>query len=64
MSTFITFTKSETPLPSFPIGTKMKCLQTIDFADGTQHLEGEIYIVESETKSYYACCYKNYEVVN
>ncbi len=64
MSNFITFAKSENKLPEFSIGTKMKCLQKIDFADGTQHIKNNIYVVTEDTKSYYSCCHNNYEVVN
>lgn len=60
---YILFEKSNESLPSFEVGTKLKCLRNIEFVDGSWHFEGLIYTVKEENQAYFSVAYKYYLVV-
>ena len=62
--TFIIFEKSDKLLPTFEIGTKLKCLRNIEFLDGSWHFEGLIYEVTDSNSAYFSVANKCYTPVN
>lgn len=45
------------------VGSKVKCLNTIRFIDGTFHFQGQVYIVQKETLAYYQVNHKEYQIL-
>jgi hypothetical protein len=45
------------------VGSKVKCLNTIKFIDGTFHFQGQVYIVQKNTIFYYQVNSKHYQII-
>ena len=61
---YILFEKSNNLIPTFEIGTKLKCLRNIEFLDGSWHFEGLVYEVTESNSAYFSVCHKCYERVS